>query len=342
MNDTPAQEPEHHAFTVSAEEAGQRLDKVISARLPDISRSRIQSLIAEGRVRVNGTAVSRPSYKVRADETVELELPPPKPLELEAQDIPLSVVYEDEHLIVIDKPAGLVVHPAPGHEGGTLVNALLHHVEKSGGRLSGIGGVERPGIVHRLDKDTSGLLVIAKTDEAHRHLSEQFAAHGRDGRLHRAYLALVWGAPRLKRGTVNAPIGRAKHDRTRMTVRHGDETAREAITHYEVLETYPPDAERPVASLLRCTLETGRTHQIRVHMAHIGHPVMGDPLYARTHAASARKLPPPARAALKALDRQALHAAELSFIHPVTGQRLNFKSPLPPDMQRLLKALRAV
>ena len=340
MNDTPAQEPERHAFIVATEEAGQRLDKVVSARLPDISRSRVQSLIAEGRARVNARPVTRPAHKLAPGDTVELEIPPPKPLELAAEDIPLNIVHEDDHLIVIDKPAGLVVHPAPGHAGGTLVNALMHHIEKTGGRLSGIGGVERPGIVHRLDKDTSGLLVIARTDEAHKGLSEQFAAHGRDGRLHRAYLALVWGAPRLRRGTIDAPIGRARHDRTRMAVRPDDGAAREAITHYEALETFPPDVPGPIASLLRCTLETGRTHQIRVHMAHIGHPVMGDPLYARAHAASARKLSLPAREALRVLNRQALHAAELGFVHPVTGKPLRFESPPPPDMRALLHALR--
>ena len=332
---------EKHRFTVPEEDASQRLDRFLAARLPEMSRSRLQSLIAEGRVRVNGAPATRASRKVAAGEVVELELPPPKALELEPEDIPLDILFEDDHLIVLNKPAGLVVHPAAGHEGGTLVNALLHHVQKTGGRLSGIGGIERPGIVHRLDKDTSGLLVIAKSERAHKALSEQFAAHGRDGRLHRAYLALAWGAPRLPTGTINAPIARHPKDRTRMAVRHHDESARAAITHYQVQETFPPGAERPAASLLRCTLETGRTHQIRVHLAHIGHPVMGDPLYARTHAASANRLPPQARAALAALDRQALHAAELGFTHPVTGEQMHFTAPPPADFRRLLKALRA-
>ncbi len=323
-------------------EAGQRLDRFLAARLPEVSRSRVQSLIAEGRVRVNGAPVTRPSRKVVAGEEVTLELPAPKPLELEAEDIPLDIVHEDEHLIVLNKPAGLVVHPAAGHSTGTLVNALLHHVKQTGGRLSGIGGVERPGIVHRLDKDTSGLLVIARTEKTHRSLSEQFAAHGRDGRLHRAYLALAWGAPRLPTGTIDAPIARHPKDRTRMAVRHHDETAREAITHYEVLEAFPAAAHRPVASLLRCRLETGRTHQIRVHLSHIGHPVMGDPLYARTHAASAGCLSEEARALLQALNRQALHAAELGFVHPVTGERMHFSAPPPADFRRLLAALRAM
>ncbi len=337
MTETPA---EQHRFIVEEDEAGQRLDRFLAARLPEISRSRLQSLIAEGRVRVNGTPATRPARKVAAGEKVALELPPPQPPELTPEDIPLDIAFEDEHLIVLNKPAGLVVHPAAGHAGGTLVNALLHHVEKTGGKLSGIGGVERPGIVHRLDKDTSGLLVIAKTEAAHKHLSEQFAAHGRDGRLHRAYLALAWGAPRLPTGAIDAPIGRHPKDRTRMAVRHHDESARAAITHYEVLETFLPGVERPAASLLRCTLETGRTHQIRVHLAHIGHPVMGDPLYARAHAASANRLPEEARAALAALNRQALHAAELGFVHPATGERMRFTAPPPQDFQRLLQALK--
>ena len=298
---------------------------------------------------VNGAPVSRASRKVKSGEHIRVHLPPPRPLALAPEDIPLNIAFEDEHLIVIDKPAGLVVHPAPGHETGTLVHALLHHVRATGGTLSGIGGVERPGIVHRLDKDTSGLLVIAKSEQAHRGLGEQFAAHGCDGALHRAYLALAWGAPRLPRGVINAPIGRHPRERTRMGVRpENDESARHAITHYEVLETFPAanaedrpgDRDRPAASLLRCRLETGRTHQIRVHLAHIGHPVMGDPLYARAHAASARRLSASARAALERLSRQALHAAELGFIHPVSGERLHFESPPPADMQALLQALR--
>ena len=290
---------------------------------------------------VNGTPATRSSRKVAVGEEVSVELPPPAPLKLTPEPIPLHIVFEDEHLIVIDKPAGLVVHPAPGHETGTLVHALLHHVRASGGTLSGIGGVQRPGIVHRLDKDTSGLLVIAKSEQAHKGLGEQFAAHGRDGALHRAYLALAWGAPRLPTGAIDAPIGRHPKDRTRMAVRPQDEAARHAITHYEVLQAFPgtSNTEKPVASLLRCRLETGRTHQIRVHLAHIGHPVMGDPLYARAHASSARRLSAAARATLEKLNRQALHAAELGFIHPVSGQRLQFESPLPADMQALLDAL---
>jgi len=328
---------------VAENDAGKRLDRVLAAHVPDVSRSRLQALIAEGQVLVNGAPAPRASRKVTAGEEITLRLPPPAPMQLQPENIPLNIVHEDEHLIVIDKPAGLVVHPAPGHEHGTLVHALLHHVQECGGTLSGIGGVQRPGIVHRLDRDTSGLLVVAKTEQAHKSLSEQFAAHGRDGALKRAYLALVWGAPRLPRGTVDAPIGRHPKDRTRMAVRPGDDTARQAVTHYEVLNVFsaPDGAQKPLASLIRCRLETGRTHQIRVHMAHIGHPVMGDPLYARAHASSARRLLPPARAALEQLNRQALHAAQLGFIHPVTGKPMHFESPLPDDMQGLLEALRA-
>ena len=336
MTDAPA---EIITLRVPAEAAGQRLDRLLAAHLPDISRSRLQQLIAEGAVTVNGAPATRASRKMNAGEEIRLRLPAPKPLQLQPEDIPLHIVHEDEHLIVIDKPAGLVVHPAAGHDTGTLVHALLHHVQSRGEQLSGIGGVQRPGIVHRLDKDTSGLLVVAKTEQAHKGLAEQFAAHGRDGALHRAYLALVFGAPRLPRGTVHAAIGRHPKDRTRMAVRPNDHTARDAITHYERLRTFPENAEKPHAALLRCRLETGRTHQIRVHMAHIGHPVLGDPLYARTHAASVRKLPASAREALQRLNRQALHAAELGFIHPVSGQRLRFESPPPADMQALLEAL---
>ncbi len=324
---------------VPEEAAGQRLDRLLATHLPDISRSRLQQLIAKGAVAVNGAAANRASRKVAAGEEIRVELPPPKPLDLQPEDIPLNIVHEDAHLIVLDKPAGLVVHPAAGHETGTLVHALLHHVASRGEALSGIGGVQRPGIVHRLDKDTSGLLVVAKTEQAHKGLAEQFAAHGRDGALHRAYLALVFGAPRLPRGTVDAPIARHAKDRTRMAVRHDHDSAREAITHYELLKSFPAGAEKPLAALLRCQLETGRTHQIRVHMAHLGHPVMGDPLYARTHAASARKLPEAAREALQRLNRQALHAAELGFVHPVSGERLHFESAPPPDMQALIDAL---
>jgi 23S rRNA pseudouridine1911/1915/1917 synthase len=228
------------------------------------------------------------------------------------------------------------VHPGPGHAGGTLVNALIAHCGTS---LSGIGGVMRPGIVHRLDKDTSGLLVVAKTDRAHRGLAEQFAAHGADGRLERSYLALVWGVPERKRGRIDAALARSSSNRTKIAV-VGAPAGRAAVTRYEVLATYPRGAARPSASLVKLDLETGRTHQIRVHLAHIGHPVLGDMTYGAGFKASARRLGREAQAALTALGRQALHAAVLAFVHPVSGKRLRFESPLPPDIARLEAALR--
>ncbi len=323
-------------IVVPADAAGERLDRHLATVLPTLSRSRIQSLIAEGRVKINGALSSRPGQKLKGGEHVMLVLPPPAPAEPEPEAIPLTILHEDAHLIVIDKPPGMVVHPAPGHERGTLVNALLHHC---GASLSGIGGVRRPGIVHRLDQDTGGVMVVAKTDAAHKGLAAQFAEHGRDGRLLRRYHALVWGHPSLGRGTVEASIGRHPRDRLRMAV-VPPEKGREAITHYRTLETFRDAQGRPLAALVECELETGRTHQIRVHMAHIRHPVMGDPLYATGFAASARRLPAAARAALSALGRQALHASILGFEHPVTGERMLFESPLPDDMARLLSALR--
>ncbi len=270
--------------------------------------------------------------KMKAGERVIVRLPPAKAPEPLPEAIDLDIVYEDKALIVIDKPAGLVVHPAAGHETGTLVNALIAHCGES---LSGIGGVKRPGIVHRLDKDTSGLLVVAKTDEAHRGLSEQFAAHGRDGRLERAYLAIVWGAPERRHGTIDAPIGRHGIAREKMSVAHRP-GARAAVTHYDVERSFGTPA---FASLLRCRLETGRTHQIRVHMAHIGHPLLGDETYGKGFKASIRKLPEKAQAALKTLGRQALHAAVLGFEHPLTGEPMHFESTPPADLAALIAAL---
>jgi 23S rRNA pseudouridine1911/1915/1917 synthase len=262
-------------------------------------------------------------------------VPEPEPAQPVAEAIDLDIVYEDRDLIVVDKPAHLVVHPGAGHASGTLVNALIAHC---GDSLSGIGGVKRPGIVHRLDKGTSGLLVVAKNDAAHQGLSEQFAAHGSDGRMHRAYVALVWGKPLRPRGVISARLARSQSNRTKISVTSG-ESGRHAVTHYEVLDTFETHAG-PV-SLLKLVLETGRTHQIRVHLAHIGHPVLGDTTYASDFKTKAAKLGETAREALAALDRQALHAAELGFEHPITGKSLHFESPLPPDMQVLLTALQA-
>jgi 23S rRNA pseudouridine1911/1915/1917 synthase len=255
----------------------------------------------------------------------------------QGENIPLAIVYEDDDLIVLDKPRGLVVHPSAGHATGTLVNALIAHC---GDSLSGIGGVKRPGIVHRLDKDTTGLLVVAKNDKAHKALSKQFADKLESG-LQRGYLAVVWGAPDRPKGTIDAPLDRSPINREKQAVRDG---GRDAITHWEMRERYVSkegkDAGKPVASLLACMLETGRTHQIRVHLAHIGHPIMGDETYATGFKTKAGRLGEDARDALEALGRQALHAAVLGFTHPVTGETLRFEAPLPPDMARLVAALR--
>ena len=337
--DHSAADPEPGAdqvSTVAPEDAGARLDRLLAQHLPAFSRARLQALIRAGAVTRDGRVETDVGRRVRAGETYTVRVPPPEPAEPEAQAIPLVIVYEDKHLIVIDKPKGLTVHPAPGHASGTLVNALIAHC---GDSLSGIGGVMRPGIVHRLDKDTTGLLVAAKTDAAHRGLSEQFAAHGRDGRLERAYRAIVWGAPDRPRGTVSAALSRSAVNRTKIAV-VAESRGRHAVTRYEVLDKFPSGAAKPVASLLRLVLETGRTHQVRVHMAHVGHPLLGDKTYGAGFKASARNLSPRAGGALEALDRQALHAAELTFAHPVTGKRMVFTSPLPPDMAELAAALK--
>ena len=319
------------------DDAGQRLDRVLSARFEDLSRARVQTLIRQGHVTGPGGAASDPGTKVKAGETFRIAVPAPEPATPAAEALPLAIVHEDADLIVIDKPAGLVVHPAAGHATGTLVNALIAHC---GDELSGIGGVRRPGIVHRLDKDTSGLLVVAKSDRAHRGLAEQFAAHGTDGRLVRAYEAFAWGAPPHRAGTIDANLGRSAANRTRISVRRGD-AGRHAVTHYEVAEVFVSVDGKPAASRIVLALETGRTHQIRVHLAHIGHPVMGDATYGAGFKSSARHLSEPARDALGALGRQALHAAELGFEHPVTGQPLHFTSPRPADMETLYRALKS-
>jgi 23S rRNA pseudouridine1911/1915/1917 synthase len=327
--------PRRFEIAVAAEDAGARLDRMLAIRLPDLSRARIQALIREGHASRGGVALKDPSAKVNASDIVALDVPPAADPLPTPQQIPLTVVYEDADLIVIDKPPGLVVHPAPGHGEGTLVNALLAHC---GDSLSGIGGVKRPGIVHRLDKDTSGLLVVAKNDRAHKSLAAQFADHGRTGELRRAYQAVAWGTPARTRLTVDAAIERSPANREKMAVRKG---GREAVTHVHLAERFGSEAA-PVASLLRCTLETGRTHQIRVHLAHIGHPLLGDRLYGAGFRSKASQLSPEAQDALLALGCQALHAAELQFEHPTTGEVMAFSSPLPPDLQRLVEALRAM
>ena len=314
--------------TVVAEESGDRLDRVLATRVA-LSRTRLKALILTGEVAIGGRTIRDPGYRVNAGEVVSVSVPPPEPAVPQAEAIPLAIVYEDDDVIVIDKPAGLVVHPAAGNDSGTLVNALIAHC---GDGLSGIGGVRRPGIVHRLDKDTSGLMVAAKNDRAHRALAAQFADHGRTGPLVRGYLAFAWGVPDRPKGVIAAPIDRHPRARDKQAVREG---GRAAVTHWQVLERYAGIDGRPVASLIACRLETGRTHQIRVHLAHIGHPLMGDDLYGPGFKTKAVHLPPAARRALGDLGRQALHAYLLGFEHPATGEYLEFRSELPVDLARL-------
>jgi 23S rRNA pseudouridine1911/1915/1917 synthase len=319
-------------LTAEEADAGERLDRLLSRRVDDISRARIQRLILNGSVQVDGRTIVEPSFRVKPAAEIRISLPQPSDPKPRGEAISLTIVYEDPHVIVIDKPAGLVVHPAPGHRSGTLVNALIAHC---GDSLSGIGGVRRPGIVHRLDKDTSGLLVVAKTDEAHKGLSELFAAHGQNGRLERTYQAVVWGKPSRREGVVSAPLGRAPANRQKMAVRP---SGRQAVTHYRIVKSFDL-AGKP--TLIECRLETGRTHQIRVHLSHLGHPLLGDPLYGKGFLSSARRLPEGPRAALENLGRQALHAGHLAFEHPVTGRFLTFESPPPSDLKALLDSLSA-
>ncbi len=299
---------------------GWRLDRALADSVPSLSRERLKVLTKSGALtRPDGQPVRDPAIKVKGDETYLLTVPAPAPAHNEPQQINLGIVYEDEHLLVVDKPAGLVVHPAAGNRDGTMVNALLHHC---GGTLSGIGGVARPGIVHRIDKDTSGLLVVAKHDLAHEGLARQFADHS----IERLYLAIVSGVPRLLSGTVDAPLARSPTNRVKVAIVEEGKGKR-AVTHWKRLTPLKG------AALVECRLETGRTHQVRVHMASINHALVGDPVYGRTRAEH--------REILKDLEfkRQALHATRIGFVHPVTKGRLSFDSPLPSDMQELFSAL---
>jgi 23S rRNA pseudouridine1911/1915/1917 synthase len=326
--------------TVTGNEGSPRLDRVLAAHLADLSRSRLKALILDGQVSIAGktagpAVIRDPAYHVAGGDTIIIDVPEVADAEPKGEQIALDIVYEDDDLIVIDKPAGLVVHPAAGHASGTLVNALIAHC---GASLSGIGGVRRPGIVHRLDKDTSGLLVAAKNDLAHQSLSAQFADHGRTGAMERGYLAFAWGVPNRPRGTIDAPIDRHPQAREKMAVRQG---GRDAVTHYEVRETFAGADGKPVATLLALKLETGRTHQIRVHLAHIGHPLMGDSVYGPHFKTKANQLGPRSRAALDALGRQALHAYLLVLEHPRTQEILRWERPLLEDLLLLKGALEA-
>ena len=302
--------------TLVPDQAGWRLDRALALAVPTLSRERLKALIRNGAL---SPPVRDPATKIKGGEKFQLIVPEPEPAHNEAQDIPLKIVFEDEHLLVIDKAAGLVVHPAAGNRDRTLVKALLHHC---GASLSGIGGVARPGIVHRIDKDTSGLLVVAKTDVAHEGLANQFAAHS----LERRYLAIVSGVPKASKDTIDEPLARSATNRKKIAIVRGSRGKR-AVTHWRRI------AVLKEAALVECRLETGRTHQVRVHMASIGHPLVGDPVYGRsgkTHGKLLKDLQ---------FHRQALHAAELGFTHPVTKHRLSFASAMPPDMQELFEAL---
>lgn len=316
---------EGETFTLT--EAG-RADARLAAE-SGLSRTRVQALIRSGAAKLNGAPLTDPSTKLEPGAAVTLVIPPPAPATPTPEPIPLAVLFEDEAVLVLDKPAGMVVHPAAGHATGTLVNALLHHCA---GSLSGIGGVARPGIVHRLDKDTSGVMVVAKSDAAHQALAAQFADHGRTGPLRRRYHAFAWGTPNPPDGTIDKPLGRHPHDRQRFAVRADGKSA---ITHYRLVR------EVGIVSEMALELETGRTHQIRVHMTAIGTPLVGDPVYGTGFATKANRLSPAARAAVHALGRQALHAAHLTFAHPIGGAVMSFDAPLPDDMEAFARALAA-
>jgi 23S rRNA pseudouridine1911/1915/1917 synthase len=314
-------------------DAGKRLDRFLSASFPELSRSRLQALIAQGAVTQDGAKIGDAARRVKPGEIYQLRIPPASPAEPRPQDIPLVIVHEDPDLIVIDKPAGLVVHPAAGNPDGTLVNALLAHCKD----LAGVGGVMRPGIVHRLDKDTTGLLVVAKNERAMRSLAKQFSAHA----VERAYNAVVWGTPRQKEGVVEGNLGRSPFDRKRIAVLRDE--GKPARTRYRVLESFAA-GPRPFASLVECRLETGRTHQIRVHLAHIGHPLIGDSTYGRARTPPRAKTPAEEHAfsMAHAFPRQALHAGLLGFHHPTGNKKLRFESPWPQDFAELVAALRGL
>ena len=317
--------PDEISAVVPHEAAGERLDRFLAGRIGTMSRSRVKALIESGAVRRDGAPVHEPAETVRPGATYTVAVPPPRPAVPQPEHIAIPILYEDAHLIVLDKPAGLVVHPAPGNETGTLVNAMIAHA----GEDLAIGGEQRPGIVHRLDKDTSGVMVVAKTQQAMVALTAAFAARDLD----RAYLALVWGLPVPASGEIEGPIGRDPRDRKRMAIRH--QGGRPALTRYRSLQSW-----HAAVSLLECRLATGRTHQIRVHLSAKGHPIVGDPVYLRRIPAAARSVSEPVRSRLLDFPRQALHAARLGFRHPITGSALSFETPPPADMGALIRSLR--
>lgn len=333
-NSVNTNEQQHSEVQTGPEDTGRRLDAVLAAHLDDFSRNRLQALIRAGQVNIGPRTVLEPKYRVCDGDTITLLVPEAEDAEPQPEDIPLTIVYEDDDLIVIDKPAGLVVHPGAGNPTGTLVNALIHHC---GSSLSGIGGVKRPGIVHRLDKDTTGLLVVAKNDLAHQGLAAQFADHGKTGPLERAYKALVWGAPSVLKGTIEANLARSTTNRQKIAVLKTG--GRHAITHWQVKERFGAQDQPVVASLIECRLETGRTHQIRVHMAHVGNPLIGDMDYGSGFKTKYNKFQEPLKTQLAEFKRQALHAGLLAFAHPRTQELMKFESELPADFASLLQSL---
>ena len=325
----------NRSLTAQETDSGLRLDRFIATALPDLSRSRVRDLIKAGQVRNSAGTIVEPDYRVKPAEMFDIAVPEAEPAEPEPEDIALTILHEDDALIVIDKPAGLVVHPAAGHWTGTLVNALIAHCGES---LSGIGGVKRPGIVHRLDKDTTGVMVVAKTDAAHQGLAAQFADHGRSGDLDRLYQALIWGTLYPRQGSISGNVGRHATNRLKMAVL--SRGGKHAVTTYNTEATFgAKNGGPPTASLVECRLETGRTHQIRVHLAHMGHPVMGDPLYGSGWHSKTRALPEAPRFAILSMKRQALHAAVLGFHHPITGVYMRFECEPPVDMREAMEAL---
>ncbi|MBO6826066.1 MAG: RluA family pseudouridine synthase [Sneathiella sp.] len=315
-----------HQVEVSAEDVGERLDRFLAEKLGGLSRNRVKPLVKDGQATLAGEVITDPSKRVREGEVYEITIPEARDPDPTPQDIPLDIVFEDEHLIVINKPARMVVHPAAGNWSGTLVNALLFHC---GDSLSGIGGVKRPGIVHRIDKETSGLMVVAKTDDAHQGLAALFEKHD----IERTYRAIVWGRMYPLSGSVEAKIGRDPHNRKRMAVVNNG--GKEALTHYEVEENF-----QDIACLVKCNLATGRTHQIRVHMSHLGHSLVGDPVYTRPKLSRTKSLPEARQNVIRKFPRQALHAQTLGFVHPITNKPLKFEADFPSDLKKLLHAFR--
>ena len=322
------------SYKALVDDTGKRIDQFLASKEQDISRTRIKNLILEGALKLDNQVINDPSYKIKENDIYTLFIPEAKDPTPKGEDIKLKIIFEDESIIVIDKPKGLVVHPAPGNQSQTLVNALINHCGKS---LSGIGGEKRPGIVHRLDKDTSGLIVVAKNDKYHNGLSEQFKNHGKDGRLIRSYKAIVWGVPRFSSGKISTLLGRSAKNRKKITVYDDEKPGRKlAITHWKIIKK---DSVNNI-SLIECKLETGRTHQIRVHLDHLSHPVIGDPLYGQGYKTRIEKLDDKMKKLVKNLNnKQALHAEQLGFEHPISKENHIFQSDPPKEMLDIIKLI---